>query len=192
MKFISSIFLLAAAFLPMSLVVPRADAQAYPTATRTPIQVGAAFSFAAPDYGAQVTYGTSTTPYIQGFTAFGDIGLTRRIGAEAEFHDLSVVTPLDFGENSFLLGPRYSFALEDRANLYLKALGGIGRFNYQSPTYLPHSDSYGIVALGGGIEYHASNRINIRALDAEYQLWPGFQAHSLHPFVISIGAAYLF
>ena len=168
-------------------------AQAYPTATRTPIQAGVAFSFASPGTNSNSSNGLVVqTPYIQGVTAFGDIGLTQRIGLEVTFHDLNLITPQDFGQTTILAGPRFSIALEDRANIYLKALGGIGRFNYQSPSYTPHSDSYAVAAFGGGIEFRLSRHINLRPIDAEYQIWPGYPTGTLKPFITSIGAAYRF
>jgi hypothetical protein len=163
-------------------------AQADPTATRTPIQAGAAFSFASPDYDNNSVI---VNPYIQGGTAFADIGLARRISAEVEYRDLNLITPRDFGEKTFLAGPRYSFALEDRANLYIKAMGGMGQFVFNAPSYAPQTQSYGVVALGAGIEFRISRHINARPIDVEYQKWLSFPG-GLSPFVASIGFAYVY
>jgi hypothetical protein len=165
-------------------------AQAVPMASRLGhVQVGAGFSFAVPDYG-----GT----YIKGFTVYGDADLWRRLGLEADAHFVSILAPTDIGENTFLIGPRFSLIRQGRLNAYVKALGGIGRFQYQDGTYQPsHTDTFGVYSFGGGIEFRASQHLNIRAVDIEAQRWPGygtpgFPAHGLSPFVTTFGAAYSF
>ena len=163
-----------------------ARAQALPAATREPIEAGAAFSFGSPDY-------QNTPTYVEGFTIFTDAGLSKRLAAELDLHYDSLITPLDIGENTYLIGPRYSVIREDRANIYVKALGGLGRFAYQSGIYSnPHADTYGVVAFGAGIEFRASQHLNIRAIDLEYQVWPGFPSSALEPVVASTGLAYRF
>jgi hypothetical protein len=163
-----------------------AKAQALPTASRPPVQVGVAWSFASSGYGNQ-----EYAAYIKGVTAFGDFGFTRRLSLEGDAHYTSLSTPDGIGENTYLIGPRYSIALEDRANVYVKVLGGVGRFSYKSPTYvIPHTDTYGVLAFGGGIEFRLSPRINLRPIDIEIQPWQGFP-HGLVPIVTSIGIAYV-
>lgn len=166
------------------------QAQATPMAKRLGhVQVGAGFSFAVPDYGAT---------YIKGYTIYGDADLWHRLGLEADAHLLNVLTPTDIGENTFLIGPRFSLVRQGRLNAYVKALGGIGRFQYQSGRYQPpHTDTFGVFSLGGGIEFRASRHLNIRAIDIEAQRWPGygtpgFPANGLTPFVTTFGAAYAF
>ena len=165
-------------------------AQATPMATRVgQVQVGAGFSFAIPDYS-----GT----YIKGLTVYGDADLWRRLGIEADVHYISILTPTDIGQNTFLIGPRFSVIRQGRMNAYVKVLGGVGRFVYQpgwNPN--PHTDTFGVYSLGGGIEFRASRHLNIRAVDIEAQRWPsygtpGFPAHGLSPFVTTFGAAYVF
>ncbi len=166
----------------------QANSQAIPAIER-PIQLqgGVGFSFASPDYG-----GTSAlVPYIKGFTIFGDAIYHRRFGLEAEVHDNSILTPKDIGENTYMIGPRFSPIREDRMNLYVKVLGGIGAFQYQQSTYAnPHTDTYGAFAFGGGIEFNASRHITVRAIDIEKQSWPGFAPNGLKPFVTTLGIAY--
>ena len=169
----------ALATLPIAL-----SAQAIPAASRNPVQAGVAFSFASSDYG---------DAYIKGFSIFGDYALSRRLSLEADIHQTSLATPDGIGENSYLIGPRYSVALEDRANIYVKALGGLGRFTYESGQQYSttRSSTYGIGAIGAGIEFRASTHINVRAIDLEYQFWPGFQPRGLSPVVVSMGVAYV-
>lgn len=165
-------------------------AQAVPMATRLASgQIGAGFSFAIPDY-AQT--------YIKGYTVYGDFDLWRRIGIEADVHRVNVLTPTDIGEDTYLIGPRFSLIRQRRVNVYAKVLGGLGSFEYQEGTYRPtHTDNFGVFAVGGGIDFRASRHINIRAIDIEAQKWPsygtpGFPAHGLTPFVTTFGAAYAF
>lgn len=166
------------------------QSQAVPMASRLgSVQVGAGFSFAIPDY-AQT--------YIKGFTVYGDADLTHRFGVEADVHYISILTPTDIGEDTYLIGPRFSLIHQGRMNAYVKALGGVGRFEYQSGTYPhPHTDTFGVFSVGGGIDFRASEHINIRAIDIEAQKWPGygtpgFAAHGLTPFVTTFGVAYAF
>lgn len=163
-------------------------AQAVPMAKRIgTVQAGVGFSFAIPDYGET---------YIKGFTVYGDADLWRRVGLEATMHYISVLTPTDIGEDTYLIGPRFSLIRRDRLNAYVKALGGVGRFHYQSGYYAhPHIDTFGAFSIGGGIEFRASEHINIRAIDIEAQRWPGygtpgFATHGLTPFVTTFGVAY--
>ncbi len=165
-------------------------AQAVPMASRIgSLQVGAGFSFAIPDYG-----GT----YIKGYTIYADADLWHRLGVEADVHQINVFTATDIGEDTYLIGPRFSVIRQGRMNAYVKALGGIGRFEYQTGTYQPsHTDTYGVFSVGGGIDFRASQHINIRAVDIEAQKWPsygtpGFPAHGLSPFVTTFGVAYAF
>jgi hypothetical protein len=164
------------------------QAQAAPTATRLgSVQVGAGFSFAIPDYGPT---------YIKGFTIYGDVNLRHRLGVEADVHYISILTPTDIGEDTYLVGPRFSLVRQGRVNAYVKVLGGVGRFQYQSGTYPhPHTDTYGVFSVGGGVDFRASEHISIRAVDIEAQKWPGygtpgFAAHGLSPFVTTFGVAY--
>ena len=171
----------------------RANSQAIPAAER-PIQLegGAGFSFASPDYGGTSVAGTpALVPYIKGSTLFGDAIYHRRLGMEAEMHYNSILTPRDIGENTYMIGPKISVIREDRMNLYVKVLGGVGAFEYQKGNYAnPHTDTYGSFAIGGGIEFNASRHITVRAVDIEQQSWPGFTPNGLKPFVTTLGIAY--
>jgi hypothetical protein len=166
--------------LPASL----ARAQALPTASREPIEVGAAFSFGTPDY-------QQTTTYVQGVTVFANAGLRGRLGAQLDVHLDSLITPIDIGEDTYQIGPRFTVLHEDRVNIYAKAIGGIGRFAYQRGSYAnPQTFTYGVFSVGGGIEYRVSRRIDVRAIDLEFQSWPGFPGGTLHPVVASMGVAW--
>ncbi len=157
-------------------------AQALPAATRAgQIQVGVGGTFAAPDYGQR---------YAKGISVYGDLDFGR-LGVEADAHLASIFTPTDIGENSYLIGPRYSYR-RNRLRVYGKALFGLGQFEYQYD-YRPHyHENYFVYAFGGGLDIRATRRINIRAIDFEAQRWPGYAPSGLTPYVTTIGVAYAF
>src|ERR1700712_4068781 len=166
--------------LPASL----AGAQALPAASREPIEVGAAFSFGSPDF-------EQTTTYVEGVTVFANAGIKGRLGAQIDVHLDGLITPIDIGQDTYQIGPRFSLLHEDRVNIYAKVIGGIGRFSYQAGTYPnPSSATYGVFSFGAGIEYRVSRRFDVRAMDLEFQTWPGFPGGSLHPVVASMGLAW--
>lgn len=126
---------------------------------------------------------------IEGVTVYGTFDFTRHWGIEGDIHKVSLITPADVGEDSYLLGPRYVFR-HDRLSPYTKALLGIGRFQYQFDT-APHAAfTYKIYSLGAGLDIKATQHINVRAIDLEYQRWPGFDGNGLTPIVGTVGVAY--
>ncbi len=171
---------------PASLcLIPSAtlQAQAVYTANRTPVQIGVGFTLASPDYGER---------FIKGVSFFGDLGLPRRFSLEGDIHYVSLLTPTDIGENTFLLGPRYTVLHQDRFNAYVKAMGGVGRFVYQLGYFQqPHTDTFAAFSFGAGMEYRAGRHINVRAIDIEAQKWPNYSPHTLSPFVVTFGVAYI-
>lgn len=157
--------------------------QAIPAASRiAALQVGVGVTIVNPDYGPKD---------IQGITLYADYDLLKFIGIEADIHRVSIITPTDLGEDSYLLGPRFYFR-KYRFKPYAKAMAGIGRLNFQTPYYSPASSStFGIYALGGGVDIAVTRRINIRAIDFEVQKWPGY-GKGLTPTAITFGVAYRF
>jgi hypothetical protein len=164
-------------------------AQAIPTASRSgSIQLGAGYSFANPDYGQRK---------IQGYTIYGSWDFTRHWGIEGNIHRIDVITPTDIAEDSYLLGPRYVFRFSrfSRFKPYAKGQLGFGRFktDFDKDSLKPNSAyTYKIYSLGGGLDIRATPHINVRAVDFEYQGWPGFSSSGLSPYVFTFGAAYTF
>ncbi len=158
-------------------------AQAVPSATRTGIaQFGGGGSAASPDYSPN---------RIGGLAVYGTFDFTRHIGIEGSIHYTSMSTPDYVGENSYLIGPRYVFH-HNRLYPYAKVLVGFGRFTYTFVNASNATYTYKIYAPGGGLDIRASRHVNVRAIDFEYQQWPGFPANGLTPLVGTIGAAYAF
>ena len=158
-------------------------AQAKPAASRSSsLQAGVAYSYAHPDYNLP----------IQGLTAYADYDFTHHLGVEGDMHFLTIITPGDIAEDTYLLGPRYKLHY-GRFSPYVKALFGIGRFQYQYPTYGKDTTyTYGVYDFGGGVDVRASRHINVRAFDLEFQKWPSYRDHGLTPLVLTVGAAYTF
>jgi hypothetical protein len=161
------------------------NAQAIPVAERVAsIQVGVGLSMYQPDYNP----GT-----IKGYSIFGDFDLGRHIGIEGNIHMVNVFTPGGIAENSYLLGPRVGFTRR-RFHPYAKALAGIGVFTFEpvSANSKSSSSAHRIYAFGGGLDIRTTRRLNIRALDLEYQRWPGFSSDGLTPLGATVGIAYNF
>lgn len=157
-------------------------AQAVPTASRTgSLQIGGAVTLISSDYAPR---------YYKGLSIYGDLDLFHNIGIEGDIH-YSIITPDDTSENSYLLGPRYSWH-HKRFTPYAKALVGFGRFGFQQGFYpVASTFTYGEYAVGGGLDYQVSRHINIRPFDVEFQKWPNFHPNGLSPIVYNFGVAYV-
>ena len=171
--------------IPILLLCSQARAQALPTATaRGSLQVGAGYTIAEPDYGQQS---------IKGATIFADYDFGTHIGIEADAHIVAFVTPLDLAENSYLIGPRFILPVK-RFSIYAKGLLGYGDLVIQEQQdNIGHPGGfYFAFSVGGGVEYHATQHITIRAIDLEYQKWPNYGNGGITPTVYTFGAAYRF
>ena len=159
-------------------------AQASPTAERAAaIQVGGGISIVQPDYEPKTIFG---------YGIYGNFDFTPHIGIEGDIHIANVITPTDISESSYLLGPRYVFN-KGRFHPYGKVLFGLGVFTFEAVNSHPSSSStHKMYAFGGGLDFAAKRRLNVRAFDLEYQRWPGFTANGLTPIAITVGAAYKF
>jgi opacity protein-like surface antigen len=156
--------------------------QALPTATsHGAVQIGIGWTYAKPDYGEKA---------IQGVTAFGDFDFTPHIGAEAEYHYLSLETPTDLGENSVLVGPRYVLR-HGKYSLYAKALIGVGDIVIQEEADNPQggAGTYLAFAGGAGLDYSVTKHIVVRG-DFEYQHWN--YRNGLTPTAFTAAVAYRF
>jgi hypothetical protein len=159
-------------------------AQATATASRpSALQLGGGFTYARPDYSVP----------IKGLSIYGDYDFTRHLGVEGDIHFISLITPADIAENSYLIGPRYRLHY-GRFTPYAKALFGFGQFKYQYPSQFPAAATYtyGVYAFGAGVDVHATRHINVRPFDIEFQNWPNFKGVGLTPIVMTFGAAYAF
>lgn len=147
------------------------------------IQVGGGISIVQPDYEDKT---------ICGFSIYGNYDFTPHIGIEGDIHIANVITPTGISQSSYLLGPRYVFN-KGRYHPYAKGLLGLGVFTFEASNGHPSSSStHKMYAFGGGLDFTAKRRLNVRAFDLEYQRWPGFTTNGLTPLAITVGAAYRF
>lgn len=168
-----------AAFLSL---VPSIRAQAVYTASKTPLlELGAGFLYLNNDY---------TPKSDEGISAWVDANLNSFIGLEAEGHFGVLQSPSDYGENSFLIGPRFSVH-QGKGSLYAKAMVGRGDFIHDRPGQTS-SSSYNLYAFGAGLDYRIRPSWAIRLVDAEFQTWPSFKPNGLTPYAISTGVMYIF
>ena len=151
-------FLFAALlFLP---TLSRAQVVAAGKGGNQQLYVGGTFSNFSPDYGWQRLYGIG---------AYADYNLSPTLGVEAEGRFQRFNQLANIHEDSYLIGPRYSYHRR-RYTLSAKGLVGIGYFNF--PENAAHG-TYFAIGLGGGLDYRLTRRIYVRG-EYEYQFWPGF------------------
>lgn len=178
---LSLVFSLAAV-LPSAL-----HAQATAAATRGGIaQVGVAYTASNED--------EYVGDWLQGMTIYGTFDLNNHIGIEGNVHlDSLFKSYYNYHESSYDAGVRWAQHYR-KFTPYAKGLIGIGVASAPSPTQIEDRSTpgtYFLFALGAGLDYSLSNKINLRA-DFEYQRWPNFPAHGLTPPLLSIGAAWRF
>lgn len=176
--------LIAASFAGLLSFASLGWSQAMPTATaRGNLQIGGGVTLASPDYAQQ---------NIKGISGFADFELSPHLGLEADIHYVAIVTPTDLAENTYEIGPRYVYH-KGHFNPYAKALVGRGDLVIQLSSDNPgrYSGSYFMYSIGAGLDFDLFHHLTIRAIDAEYQRWPGL-GNGLSPTVFTVGAAYRF
>ncbi|MGA2349953.1 MAG: outer membrane beta-barrel protein [Terracidiphilus sp.] len=164
-------------------LTPPAQAQVESTASRGGLKLSAGGTASA----YQLGYGEVK---LLGASAFVDADSPRHIGIEGEarwltFHyDSDADRPgADETAKTYMIGPRYSRDY-GRFQPYLKALVGIGQFNYPY-NFAKETDL--VVAPGGGVDYRLTHRIRWRAVDFEYQIWPKFTYGLMSSYGLSTG-----
>ncbi len=158
----------------------RASAQAAPTA----IGPGSYVSIGLEGSAFQQDYGHH---FLGGEGLFSDANLFRRIGIETEIRQLNFRTVEDVKETTYLGGIKIS-TNPKRFRPYVKLLAGRGKLDFPFHYAI---GSYFVVAPGAGLDFHLRNsRFSIRAVDAEYQIWPKFTYGELHPYGISTGISF--
>jgi opacity protein-like surface antigen len=156
-----------------------AHAQARPTASGpgSNISIGGGASIFQADYGQR---------NLGGGLIYADVNPTWRIGFEGEARYLRTHTNEDVTESNYLVGIKVA-ARSSRIQPYGKFLVGAGRitlpFNYAQGTFFTY-------APGAGVDYLLTDRLTIRAIDFEYQSWPGFSFGELRPYGISTGISF--
>ena len=122
---------------------------------------------------------------ILGLTAWVDADTIRRLGIEGEVRRLDYHQVANVHAETYLGGVRYHFN-RGRMQPYVKALGGLGHFNFP---YNFATGNYLVVAGGGGVDYYLNRRWAARA-DFEYQDWPQFTFGAMNSVGATIGVRY--
>jgi hypothetical protein len=162
------------------VLVPTLRAQAIYTATRTSrIQAGVGGSYIQPDYADKA---------ILGISAWGDYDFNSFLGLEATIHLGDLITPNDFTEVSYLVGPRLLYHRR-KLTVYGKAM--IGHATITNQLKGGESSGFNTYAYGGGLEYRLGRKFNLRAIDVELQQWPNFEPHTLSPMLYTVGLSYI-
>lgn len=141
--------------------------------------------------GFKVTAGaTGSGYYLQygqrkmlGTAAVVDVDTKRRIGVEAEGRWLEYHQTANVHAETYSVGGRYHFDL-GRFQPYAKGLVGFGDFNFP---YNYANGRYLVLTVGGGLDFHWTRNIYVRAADVEFQDWPQFTFGNMTSVGVSAG-----
>jgi hypothetical protein len=143
-------------------------------------QGGARLSVGAMGSGYALQYGQRKMAGIAGFV---DLDTKRRFGIEAEGCWLEYHQTANVHAETYSIGGRYHFDV-GRFQPYAKGLVGFGDFNFP---YNYANGRYLVVTAGGGLDFHLTHRIYVRAVDFEYQDWPQFTFGNMNSFGVNAG-----
>jgi hypothetical protein len=130
--------------------------------------------------------GASNQPLF-GAGAYVDVKLTRWVQIEAEGRWQRFNQYGDVNQDNYLIGPRLPVYRFWRSNVYVKALAGYSKMNFD--TSGDHG-KFTTLAFGGGMDVKLTKRLSFRAVDVEYQYWPTWGNSTLSPYGASMGIGY--
>lgn len=169
-------------------ISPSAHSQAAESATSRQFNItagamGSAFSRGG---GSHPIYGPSAN-FLAGPGTYVDFHFTHWIQVEGEARWLRFHAAAGEHQDNYLIGPKVPVVRFGHAQVYGKALIGLGRMTF------PNKYGYGTftaLAFGGGIDYRLSRKLSARG-DFEYQDWPNFlPGETMKPYGVTIGMAY--
>lgn len=131
--------------------------------------------------GESVQYGERK---MLGITGFVDADTRRRLGVEFEGRWLEFHQTANVHLETYSAGARYHLDVGRRFQPYVKGLIGFGNFNYSYGLATGH---YLVVTAGGGLDFHLTPRVSLRAADFEFQDWPQFTFGSMSTPSVSSG-----
>lgn len=144
-------------------------------------QAGATVSVFNPDYVKTQLIGVGA--FADMTTAYHGCGLEAE-GRWQRFHENAGVS-----EDNYLIGPRLTLRRFWNATPYIKMLGGVSHIDFGKGA---PSGRFATIAVGGGIDVALTPKWSLRAVDFEYQEWPGFIGNALSPYGVSAGVRYRF
>jgi len=157
------------------------------TARQFTITAGGFGSAFVPNDGGNAPYGPGAGQLV-GVGTYVDLHFTHWIQIEGEARWLRLDEYAGEHFDNYLAGPKVSVHRFGRANVYGKALIGIGKMTF------PHKYGYGTftaLAFGGGVDYRLSRKLTFRAVDFEFQDWPKFLPNAaIRPYGVSVGMSY--
>ncbi len=166
--------------LCLILSVSALRSQAKPTASRTgDFQVGLDYVGGSSDYA----------PGFKGLGLYTTFDVTSHLGIEFDLNQAHTNIDKTY-ERTYEYGVRYHRSY-GRFEPYAKAMLGRGVFNFALDGVTYANLAYNLFALGGGVDYHLTRYLNLRA-NYDYQDWRDFPPHGLDPHLFTIGAAYHF
>jgi len=144
--------------------------------------MGSAFR---PGGGSNPVYGT--TNYFAGFGTCFDLHFTHWVQIEGEGRWLRSHEYAGEHQDHYLIGPKVPVVQFGRAQVYGKALVGLGKMTF------PNHSGYGTfsaLAFGGGVDYKFSRKVMVRG-DFEFQDWPKFLPDiTMRTYGVTLGMAY--
>lgn len=160
---------------------PSLGAQSLPTASRVAdLQIGGGFVYARSAFNF-------TPIHLLGETFYTTFDPRPHWGGEFSFHNAKGSPDSTTYERTYEVGPRV-FIHRGRFSPYAKVLIGRGVYNFHNNLA---NVAYNIYTFGGGADYQITRSINLRG-DYELQNWASFPLGTLHPSVITVGAAFHF
>lgn len=140
--------------------------------------VGIQGSFFKGDYGQVNLYGP---------TIVVDAHIHRYVGLEAEARFLRWGGKQGVQQNTYLVGPRVSLRPVGWVP-YVKLPVGLGTMRFP---YGYGNGNYFVMAPGVGVEkWIANDKVRLRVVDVEYQVWPQFTFGTLKPYGVSTGISF--
>jgi len=142
------------------------------------------------DYTGLWTYtpaAQSSSQPLFGAGAYVDVKLSRWVQLEAEGRWQRFNESAGIYQDNYLIGPRYPVYRLGRSKLYVKALAGYSKMNFD--VYGDHG-KFTDLAFGGGVDVKLTKRLSFRAVDFEYQYWPQWGNSTISPYGASMGIGY--
>jgi len=169
----------------LAVFSPLMRGQALPAAARAgDLQIGGTFTFCFPDYTPQDATGGGI---------YADYDVTKHLGAELTFHQVSISQHSPAYEGPYEYGVRYRWQ-HGSYRPYVKGLSGRGVFNFPNPDGTVAGNlAYNLLTGGAGVDIAITPRIDVRA-EMEYQHWFASVGipNGLTPILYNFGAAYHF